>query len=561
MKQKYKKILSLIGLSFFVANLVFVAATPVMIYAQAVPTPAATSTPQGPVPSGAGEQSIAAYLCVPGTGLYPCINRLYRFALAAAFFITVLFIVFAGYQYMLGGEKGKEDAKGRISAAVIAIVILSTSFILLRQINPDLVKFKKIDPLPVDTSGDKGKLLDLLPLCKDVGNKPPCRGLDIPGSDDPDGGAAGSGTNGGTSLDLNETACGLGGTDYSVNCVNLRDKTVGIDCKGPSPDNCWVQKTLASKLLVLASNTTKAGVYFQVTEAWKPTKTDHKDQCHNTGACVDMGVTTGTFKQLCAAFPGTGLSIWNETGETSTECGADHKNANSTGSHLHVYLGSSGGGGTTSDAGGSGGPYCIPVHGFLCDHPAGISGTYPQYPATQAKTSSNPEIQGYINRVLAAVTQLQNIKDESGSKPFANVTIAQLYRPHEYGAHMRSVFEAGALIRGWSETQVKARGFYCDGSIQYVKKSQVENLSETVKNYINTHWSQHAMSLETSYDTTCLSDHGFGFAVDLENANSRKVEQAAESVGLCHNLPGDTKHYVLKDKNRNNKGCSWSSVR
>lgn len=554
MKQKYKKILSLIGLSFFVANLVFVAATPVMIYAQAAPTPAATpppaSTATAPIPAGEGEKDIAAYLCVPGTGLYPCINRLYRFALAAAFFITVLFIVFAGYQYMLGGEKGKEDAKGRISAAVIAIVILSTSFILLRQINPDLVEFKKIDPLKVDTSGDKGKLLDLLPLCKDVGNKPPCRGLDIPGSDDPDGGAAGAGTNGGTSLDLNETACGRDSTDPSVNCVNLQDDAYGIACP-PARDNCWVQKTLGSKLLALAANTNKVNVFFRVSEAWKPTYLKHKDQCHNTGACVDMVVTKGTFKQLCAAFPGSGLSIWNETGEASTECGADHTSSNTTNPHLHVYLGggggSSGGDAPTGPTGSR--PNCIvnSEFKFLCNSPG--ADPYP----TKVITASDSAVQANLTEVAKRLTAAGiDIKSNA---------VRQVYRPHEYGAHLRSYWEAYALIKGKSDDWVRTTGYYCDGSIQYVKKSDIDALTPDQKNKILAHASSSHSIRSLDFNTTCLSDHGYGYSFDYGTGSAAETAKLND-VNLCHNLNGgkwnqdrDNGHYVLKEKNRNDQGC------
>lgn len=317
MKQKYKKILSLLGLSFFVANLVFISAMPVLTFAQnptGTTPPPATSAATPSVPPGVGEQSIANYLCIPGTGIYTCVNKLYRVALAVAFFITVLFIVFAGYQYMLGGEKGKEDAKGRISAAIVAIIILSTSYILLRQINPDLVEFKSISPLPVDLA------TKLDPLDDD-------RGSDIPDLDDPDGGNPAPGSGGGTSKDHEDTSCAKAAT----NCTDL--KPLGYDCK----NNCKVQNILADKLYALKARSNPP--FWRITEAYPPT-VKHSDACHATGACVDMGIQgSSTFDQLCGAINQIpGLGIWNETGKTSQACGQDHTSGATTGGHLHVYL-------------------------------------------------------------------------------------------------------------------------------------------------------------------------------------------------------------------------------
>jgi hypothetical protein len=107
-------------------------------------------TAVAPAPAGKAELSIKEFLCTPDITLYNCINRLYRFGIVAGFFIAVLMIVVAGYMYMTGGEKGKEKGKSYISSTFVAITILLTSYLLLNQINPELTKFKKIQPLNVN---------------------------------------------------------------------------------------------------------------------------------------------------------------------------------------------------------------------------------------------------------------------------------------------------------------------------------------------------------------------------------------------------------------------------
>jgi hypothetical protein len=118
------------------------------------PTTTPTTKPAREI--GPVEKTIGQYLCTPtvDTNLYSCINKLYRFSLAAGFFIAVLFIVVAGYLYMTGGEKGISTAKSIVSSTFIAIIIMSTSYILLRQINPELVKFKPIQPLNINDTKD-----------------------------------------------------------------------------------------------------------------------------------------------------------------------------------------------------------------------------------------------------------------------------------------------------------------------------------------------------------------------------------------------------------------------
>ena len=167
MKQKHKRLFLIFANTVLAFLMLF--ANPLTVSAQATPpaaTPPTTTVDHTPKPAGDRQISITNYLCTPqgpdnpdGVSLFECINRIYRFSLVAAFFLAVLFIASAGYMYMSGGEKGKEKAKSIISSTFVAIVILTTSFILLRQINPDLVTFQNIQPLEIaDVVGFDGTI-------------------------------------------------------------------------------------------------------------------------------------------------------------------------------------------------------------------------------------------------------------------------------------------------------------------------------------------------------------------------------------------------------------------
>jgi hypothetical protein len=224
-------------------------------------------------------------------------------------------------------------------------------------------------------------------------------------------------------------------------------------------------------------------------------------------------------------------------------------------------------GNTTTGNGNGGGvntsgnrPYCIPIHQFLCDHPKDMPPGKTNYP-DEVWTSTYPDLQGNLNALKAAWTKMKN------DNPRLDTSVKQVYRPPEYGAHMRSIFEAKALLSGWSDDKVSHHGQYCDGSIQYVKAADVKDIKpgSAEYKYINDHFSEHFNGL--SDPTTCFSDHGKGIALDFSNgaaAVAKAFETAAEAAGLCHNIPpgtsgitnGDRPHYALKAKANVSK-CTW----
>lgn len=71
------------------------------------------------------------------------VNYIFNFAIFASGFIAVGVIVFAGYDYFLsaGNPEKMSDAKSKILAALLGLLILFGSYLLLYSINPDLVSF------------------------------------------------------------------------------------------------------------------------------------------------------------------------------------------------------------------------------------------------------------------------------------------------------------------------------------------------------------------------------------------------------------------------------------
>ena len=227
MKQKFTSIVHAVVLGVFLLTVpltVLQAQSPAPTDKPATTTTTNTEevTAVAPAAAGEAEKSIGAYLCTPDITLYNCINRLYRFGIVAGFFIAVLMIVVAGYLYMTGGEKGKEKGKSYISSTFVAITILLTSYLLLNQINPELTKFKKIQPLEL-TSEELGNI--------DQPN-------DLPGFDGSNSGSGNTGTGGDTGSGGGNT--GSGGT--GPYCVPVADApgvcahSSGVEVRYPDGD-------------------------------------------------------------------------------------------------------------------------------------------------------------------------------------------------------------------------------------------------------------------------------------------------------------------------------------
>jgi hypothetical protein len=92
--------------------------------------------------------------CKPSTGtaantdLFTCINQLYKYALIISSIAATFMIILAGYLYIFSGgnDKRVSTAKSFISTSLLGIAVLLTGFLLLKQINPNLLSIKNITP-------------------------------------------------------------------------------------------------------------------------------------------------------------------------------------------------------------------------------------------------------------------------------------------------------------------------------------------------------------------------------------------------------------------------------
>lgn len=86
----------------------------------------------------------------PGSSIANYINYLFVFALALSGFLALGMMTLGGLQYVLaaGNVSKVEEAKNKITQALIGLGVILVSFLLLRTINPDLVKLKNPDLSP-----------------------------------------------------------------------------------------------------------------------------------------------------------------------------------------------------------------------------------------------------------------------------------------------------------------------------------------------------------------------------------------------------------------------------
>ncbi len=277
-----------------------------------------------------------------GQDLYNCINKLYRFGIAFGAIAGIFFIVLAGYYYISGSEAAISKAKGYVGGVIVGLLIMLTSFILLKQINPDLVRFRPIQP-PQFTDpcgGQFGQGNCAIPTCEQFGlSQAVCD--ENEGTNPSTGAAVGGGGSWGNPHA--ETTCS--GNLGQPQCPNLLD--LGISCKD-GRNYCYIQKIIADRLVALKQYTdSHGGPAWTVAEAFgqggAPGK--HAHSCHEqTGSCVDMVTIAGSgssYAQLCNAIKAVGgLLFKNEvessTAETTRACGAFIQTKFGKGDHLHV---------------------------------------------------------------------------------------------------------------------------------------------------------------------------------------------------------------------------------
>ncbi len=82
----------------------------------------------------------------PGDSInfYTYVSDVYKFGIWAIGIAALLMIVVGGYMYIMsaGNNSQMEKAKGVITDAIIGIIMVMSAYVLLYEINPDLVKIK-----------------------------------------------------------------------------------------------------------------------------------------------------------------------------------------------------------------------------------------------------------------------------------------------------------------------------------------------------------------------------------------------------------------------------------
>lgn len=502
------------------------------------------------------QDSLTNFLCTPNEGapdshaLEKCINKMYRFGISFGAIALVFFVVFAGYLYITGGESGKEKGKGILKNALLGMGLLLGSYVILSFINPNLVIIKPIQP-PIFDAAD-------LPECDDIGFEDTCV---LPGGGVLQGG-------------------GVGGKAQSCpgGLVEIGSE---IPTGGSANAKSQICKDLKDRLLILTKNTKASSSEWA--KKWRITSSPmgpgHKSHCHstgypNSGTCTDIGFgplegtpayNTGNrqplsdsrkdrYIWLCGeVIKAGGMIVHNEAVVDGTSCGKWASESKASNWHLHIILmapGSGGSGVSTTSSGSR--PYCRPIYKFLCDHPANDSNKADDH----VWASSFPEIQKNLNE-LKTVCGADKKPTQCLGYP-----IGQVYRSPEYGAHMRSIYEAYAILfKGWSDQKVASTGQGCDGSIQYVKSSDLTGITKTstVGKYIETHFlassgSGHFNGIDSP--TTCFSDHGRGIALDFESATLGSPPSLVGPGKLCRNIKNDPKHYILYSKKKPSETCN-----
>ncbi len=82
---------------------------------------------------------------------YTYVSYVYKFGIGAVGICAMLMIIIGGYMYMAaaGNNASMENAKGVITDAVVGLILAFASYLILYVINPDLVRIKKMEPMPI----------------------------------------------------------------------------------------------------------------------------------------------------------------------------------------------------------------------------------------------------------------------------------------------------------------------------------------------------------------------------------------------------------------------------
>lgn len=185
----------------------------------------------------------------------------------------------------------------------------------------------------------------------------------------------------------------------------------------------------------------------------------------------------------------------------------------------------------------------------------------PSTTPTSASASAVPGVVPWSGRDPYPAVDWSNTKPELRTAVEAfnkawgsTLSVRQAYRPADYTAHIRSVWEAWQIVNGKSHTP----GYGCAG-YSHVSPAALSTISAAQKEVLRVEAQRHGF-LTGDTPPACQSDHSLGFAVDITPpANSgseyKRWIQVAHSVGLCHYIAGDEPHFGLTAYLPKNTNC------
>ena len=448
------------------------------------------------------QQQIQDFLCTPSDtttnsgaaqgDLYNCINRLYRFALVVASVFSVFMIVIAGYIYMSaeGNQESVDKAKSILVSSVTSLVILAGGYVLLKFLNPDLIKFQPIQPPSV------------------VGT----RGYSF-------------GNVSGTIV-----------TTSGQNEQQLREllSKAGIEVNKSAPQTQIAGMTAATLNEIIGLKKA-CGCALVITGGTEGGHSEKTDCSHGNGKKFDAGMDAGLTAYITKNFTyvgkrkDDGAEQWRNNASGAIYAKEDTQGS---GPHWDVAVCSNSSTSTPTPAPTTATPTTIKWADVV--RPWFGTDPYPNTDYSNTKSELLPAIQVFN----------QAWKNQGGS----SLQIRQVYRPADYQSHLRSIWEIYRISKGQSFTE----GYGCE-NYQHLDITKVKNFLQNASNDEKTLLSKEYALHEVSgpVPPACTSDHSLGIAVDItppatSGATYNKWLQIGESSGLCHYIAGDTPHFALK---------------
>ncbi|MDD5290509.1 MAG: pilin [Patescibacteria group bacterium] len=284
--------------------------------------------------------------CVPWIGEY--IGGIYNYAIGIVGILAAVVLMFGGVIWLTaGGSPDKvNEAKAWIGASLSGLVLALCSYMILYQINPDLVK---LNPLKVNVVTEKKIEGAAAQKCQwGVGSwnefyADTCKDMAKKGNwENPNTWEVKTEENcEGTKPQGNyvlcccppcPAECQAVGCNYCAACENCTTLTI------PTKNGTQLTAPLAQKL----ANAFSQKNNWRVTEAWPPSQ-GHADSCHYNGMCADINFSNGSkdpteVKELFDILTAAGLNATYESDDCSAYTGVtcDKGSAYTNAQHFHV---------------------------------------------------------------------------------------------------------------------------------------------------------------------------------------------------------------------------------